>query len=255
MGKGFLKVQLFSADDAMPVGLVDLKITACRKTSGELLYNLKADENGNSITVEIEAPPKEYSLEPGSPNQPFYCCCVEIPASYGFQRVIIRDVQIFEGCTAILPVRLHPCPPNDPETPDEIIIPREHGIDASDHGNEPFPDVWPVSEAQDMVGQSAEFSGHVEAMQFPLANEVQIPEFITVHLGRPNTPARNVRVPFIDYIKNVACSEIYPTWHVSALHANIHAQISFALNRIFTQWYRSRGFTFDITNSTTCVKK
>ena len=78
-----------------------------------------------------------------------------------------------------------------------------------------------------------------------------IPETVTVHLGRPDDPARNVTVPFPDYIKNVASSEIYPTWPESALRANILAQISFALNRIYTEYYRSRGYDFDITNSTT----
>ena len=79
----------------------------------------------------------------------------------------------------------------------------------------------------------------------------KIPEYITVHLGAPNdTAAQNVRVPFIDYIKNVASSEIYPTWPDSALRANMLAQISFALNRVYTEWYPSRGYDFDITNNT-----
>lgn len=78
-----------------------------------------------------------------------------------------------------------------------------------------------------------------------------IPETITVHLGRPDDPtARNVTVPFPDYIKNVASSEIYPTWPEAAIRANMYAQISFALNRIYTEWYRSQGYDFDITNST-----
>lgn len=80
---------------------------------------------------------------------------------------------------------------------------------------------------------------------------VVIPEYITVHLGRPDNPnAQNVTVPFIDYIKNVASSEIYPTWPETSIRANVYAQISFALNRIFTEFYRSRGYDFDITNST-----
>ena len=77
-----------------------------------------------------------------------------------------------------------------------------------------------------------------------------IPETITVHLGAPNQAAPNVTVPFVDYIANVASSEIYPTWPESALRANILAQISFALNRIYTEYYRVRGYDFDITNST-----
>lgn len=77
-----------------------------------------------------------------------------------------------------------------------------------------------------------------------------IPETIRVHLGAPNAYARNVTVTFPDYIKNVASSEIYPTWPESALRANILAQISFALNRVYTEYYPSRGYDFDITNST-----
>ncbi len=78
-----------------------------------------------------------------------------------------------------------------------------------------------------------------------------IPETITVHLGRPDEVAENVTVSFPEYIKNVASSEIYPTWPESALRANIYAIISFALNRYYTEWYPSRGYNFDITSSTT----
>ena len=77
-----------------------------------------------------------------------------------------------------------------------------------------------------------------------------VPETITVHLGRPNEAAPNVTVPFLEYIQNVASSELYPTWPENALRANIYAQVSYALNRIYTEWYRSRGYDFDITNST-----
>lgn len=77
-----------------------------------------------------------------------------------------------------------------------------------------------------------------------------IPERIVVHLGTPNSNAPNVSVTFPDYIKNVASSEIFPTWPEAALRANIYAQISFALNRVYLEWYRSRGYDFDITNST-----
>lgn len=77
-----------------------------------------------------------------------------------------------------------------------------------------------------------------------------VPQRITVHLGAPNTQAENVTVSFPDYIKNVASSEIYPTWDESALRANILAIVSFALNRVYTEFYRSRGYDFDITNNT-----
>ena len=77
-----------------------------------------------------------------------------------------------------------------------------------------------------------------------------VPETITVHLGTPDSNAPNVTVPFMDYIMNVASSEIYPTWPENAIRANVYAQISYALNRIYTEFYRSRGYDFDITNST-----
>ena len=84
----------------------------------------------------------------------------------------------------------------------------------------------------------------------PQINYPIIPEDITVHLGPPGSQAKNVTVPFADYVKNVASSEIYPTWPENALRANIYAIITYALNRIYTEWYPSRGYNFDITNST-----
>jgi peptidoglycan hydrolase-like protein with peptidoglycan-binding domain len=82
-----------------------------------------------------------------------------------------------------------------------------------------------------------------------------IPETVTVHLGRPEENARNVTLPFLEYVANVASSEIYPTWPESAIRANMYAQISFVLNRIYTEYYRSRGYDFDITNSTSIDQK
>ena len=83
-----------------------------------------------------------------------------------------------------------------------------------------------------------------------LTGEPYIPETITVHLGTPDSDAQNVTVDFMTYIKNVTSSEIYPTWPEVSIRANVYAIISFALNRIYTEWYRSRGYNFDITSST-----
>jgi len=82
-----------------------------------------------------------------------------------------------------------------------------------------------------------------------------IPQYITVHLGAPDSNAQNVTVSFSQYIKNVASSEIYPTWNESAIYANIYAQISYALNRVYTNFYPSRGYDFDITSSTAYDQK
>lgn len=84
----------------------------------------------------------------------------------------------------------------------------------------------------------------------PVSPIPYIPQRITVHLGAPDASAPNVTVNFVDYVKNVASSEIYPTWDESALRANILAIVSFALNRVYTEFYRSRGYDFDITSST-----
>ena len=75
-----------------------------------------------------------------------------------------------------------------------------------------------------------------------------IPETITVHLGKPSQNAPNVTLSFPDYIKNVASSEIYPTWPENAIRANVYAIVSYAMNRVYTEFYRSRGYPFDITN-------
>lgn len=82
-----------------------------------------------------------------------------------------------------------------------------------------------------------------------MPNLPYVPQYITVHLGSPESDAPNVTVPFADYIKNVASSEIYPTWPDNAIRANVYAQVSYTLNRIYTDYYRSRGYDFDITNS------
>ena len=85
-------------------------------------------------------------------------------------------------------------------------------------------------------------------MNNSVINYPTIPTEIVVHLGPPDEAAENVSLPFVDYIKNVASNEIYPTWPDSAIEANILAQISFALNRIYNEWYPSKGYSFDITS-------
>jgi peptidoglycan hydrolase-like amidase len=88
------------------------------------------------------------------------------------------------------------------------------------------------------------------SVRIPGVTYANIVDKIVVHLGKPDEPAENVTINFIDYIKNVASSELYPTWPEEALRANIYAIVSITLNRLFTQWYRAQGYNFDITNST-----
>ena len=116
---------------------------------------------------------------------------------------------------------------------------------------EPVEAVFPMPVTRDLAEENAA-SRAAEALTGPrAASQVYVPKYITVHLGAPNnSSARNVTVSFRDYIKNVASSEIYPTWPEAALRANILAQITFAQNRIFTEWYPSQGYNFNITNNT-----
>ena len=233
MGKGYLKISLFVGDSVLPVKAMNVLIKDSR---GNLLYDLTSDENGLTKEITLDAPNKENSTYPHS-NKPYFSIYdVEVPSSKGYKKYIVHGVQIFDGETSILPVQLHPLIKDgtEKENTDEIYIPLEHGVD----------------EMRERTQRSEPEGNERTAQEVILANEVKIPEHITVHLGSPSAVARNIRVPFIDYIKNVASSEIFPTWEESALYANIYAQISFALNRTYTVWYRSRGFNFDITNST-----
>jgi hypothetical protein len=137
---------------------------------------------------------------------------------------------------------LHPINPNDPSHVDVYDI----GDNALEFSST-YQESPPASEGG--MRSIAPMDAPISISPF-IHSEVFIPTHITVHLGIPTANTRNVTVPFIDYIKNVASSEIYPDWPYHSLRANIHAQISLALNRVFTEWYRSKGFNFDITNST-----
>ncbi len=224
MGIGYLKVEVFTGSEALPVGGAYVII---RSTSGDLLYELKANENGTTEMVSLEAPDKLNTLNPYEIGGFYSTYDVEIRAN-GYMDSSIRGVQIFDTETSILPVEMLPL--IDEKTrivyEQEINIPK-NTLETSVNRQQPAP------------GRS------VYAIK-----EVFIPDFVTVHLGTPNSDAPNVKVPFIDYIKNVGSSEIFPTWPLASLEANILCQISFVLNRIYTEWYPSRGYNFNITSST-----
>ena len=145
----------------------------------------------------------------------------------GFQPVTVTEIPIFDGETASLPVALVPL--EERQT--------RQGIEQITVGS---PAVA-LSGPREQEGTTADAR---------VLRQVVIPDPITVHLGAPSAAAANIRVPFADYIKNVASSEIYPTWPENALKANIYAIMTFALNRVYTEWYRNQGYNFDITNNT-----
>ncbi len=239
MPTGNLIVVLRTATGALPINNGSITVTNMQNET--VFYEfLTAANSGVSRTATLEAPPKSLSLDSD----------IESPLPYSLYNVIIRaegsykteidGVQLFEGSTTHLPVQLIPLPEGitDPDAEKTIVIQiPEHILrnDGPSSGNAP----------------TLEMTVKEDAIPAIIIGEgVFIPETVTVHLGAPDEEAQNVTLPFADYIKNVASSEIYPTWPQESLRANITAQISLALNRIYTEWYRSRGYDFDITNST-----
>ncbi|MBO0960894.1 peptidoglycan-binding protein [Neobacillus sp. MM2021_6] len=223
MGVGYLTVQSRTANDALPLEGVRIRI---RNPKGNLLYELTTDQNGKTKTISLEAVDRKFSLDSNYKGNPYSNYILDAEKE-GYNSLHIADVQIFDGEKAIQPLVLIPMQAGQKVPIKQILIIGKHAVQMT----EPRNQVGPIVEPR-------------------ILRQVIIPNPITVHLGTPTEDASNVQVPFIDYVKNAASSEIYPTWPPAALEANIYAIITFALNRVFTQWYRSRGFNFDITNST-----
>lgn len=222
MGIGYLKIHCTTGEDALPVVNAHVII---KKPSGGVLYEADTDADGNTGVFELTTPDKEYTLDPGFSGPAYSVVDVDVGAK-GFMTKHVMGVEIVDTQTSILPVAMIPLTDEEhPVTDDYITIPSVGLLTRVEY----------------------------RKMESPPHNSpaVIIPDYITVHLGTPtNASARNVRVKFPDYVKNVTSSEIYSTWPHNSLVANIHAIVSFALNRVYTEWYRSRGFNFDITNST-----
>lgn len=196
---------------------------------GEIVYEnfYISDEEGKTPSIPLYAPDIALSLDEESDVRPYETYSVEMRAS-GFEVMEIQNVQVFAEESSYLPV--HPIPTRRQvfEGRDISNIPDHHLLTNYGGNNQ---------------GQTPHNNGRI-------LSQIVIPTFITVHLGRPQSNAENVTVPFLYYLKNVASSEIYPTWPYEALKANIWAQASLALNRVYTEWYPSQGYDFDITNST-----
>lgn len=223
MAIGYLTMQVRTANDAVPLRGVQVTVL---DDQGRSVYDLVTDENGETQPVPLETVSRDFSLESSYAGAPYVGYNVFVQA-LGFNSVYISGVPIFEGETAIQPVALVPMQEMQRSpTVEEIFIDKPA-----------------------VAMQTARYQeGPAEEPR--ILRQVAIPNPITVHMGRPASSASNIRVSFPDYVKNVASSEIYPTWPEAALRANIYAVITFALNRVFTEWYRSQGYNFDITNST-----
>ncbi len=230
MPSGTLVVTARAAGEAFSVN--DTEITVTSPNGTVLLREILEDGSGGlTETLTVTAPEEALSLEPGT-ERPYAVCDVE--AIHGnYYTIRVENVQVFANEESVLPIEMIPiC---EGEAPDLIT----YDIPASGLSGEGEEEAPP---------EEGELNPPVREPK--VLTRVFIPNEVTVHLGRPNAAAQNVTVPFIDYIKNVASSEIYPTWPAESLKANVIAQISLVLNRIFTEWYPSRGYDFDITNST-----
>ena len=227
MPHGFLIVQVFADNEAQPLNGARIHITGENTDINET-----TDISGKTREIPLNAPSREFSLTPQSNVQPYseYNLSVSMP---GLESAIIEGVQIFDGETSIQKVFLNSI---------------EGSLQKTD-----ISDIDPHVLWGDYPPKIDETNNNNELRVLP---EVIIPEYIIVHDGIPtNSNAKNYIVSFPDYIKNVASSEIYSTWPKETIKANVMAIISFALNRIFTEWYTSRGYNFTITSSTAYDQK
>lgn len=195
---------------------------------------LITDENGQTTEVELEAPNIEYSLEP-SAIRPYSEYTIVITAK-GYEPVYISGSEILPSVTSLQNVVMNPVVQE--ETAETFVI-GDHTL----YGD--YPPKIMESEVKDIE----------ETGEIVLSRPV-IPEYVVVHDGPPtDTTANNYYVKYADYIKNVASSEIYATWPESTITANVLAIMSFTLNRVYTEWYRNKGYNFTITSSTAFDQK
>ena len=194
-----------------------------------ILEQIVTDRQGFSPSVELNAPPIELSLDESNIIQPYaeYSIYVEAP---GYEPKDISGIEILSDTASMQPVTLNP--PTS-SLPSDIVIPA-HTLYGDYPSKIPEAEIKPVNESGEIV-----------------LSRVVVPETIVVHDGAPSdSTARNYYVSYTDYIKNVASSEIYATWPESTITANILAIMSFTLNRVYTEWYRNKGYDFTITSST-----
>jgi len=230
-GSGGLTVTCFAKERAVPIH--DAKVTIFLENNDGndvVLSEMQTDSSGRTGEAELFTPPIDYSMEPDSP-QPYSQYNVRVEAQ-GFIPLIVRNVQVMAGTLALQECELHTSA--DAEGDEVIEIPA-HTLNGD----------FPAREPEEAVKPLPPPTGYV------VLDNVVVPEFIIVHDGRPNVWARQHTVPYRDYIKNVTSSEIYASWPVECLKANILAINSFTLNRVFTEWYRGQGKDFTITSSTT----
>ncbi len=193
-----------------------------------ILEEVRTDSEGRSPVLDLPTPPVEYSLEPNV-NQPYSEYTVKVEAE-GFSPVEVTGSELLSGQSSVQPVEMDEL---TPEAFEDITIP-DHTLFGDYPEKIPEDEIKPMDETGEIV-----------------LSRVVVPEYVVVHDGTPSdSTARDYYVRYRDYIKNVACSEIYATWTDAAIRANVLAIMSFTLNRVYTEWYRNKGYDFTITSST-----
>ena len=232
---GSLMICVTSSVGFFPV--VGATVTISDSASPEqILETLTTDESGQTTSVLLPAPNPAYSQSPSNPR-PYTDYIIEVQAD-GYEPVRINGAEILPDAFSILPVSMTPAAVSDSPKEQEIFIP-DHTL----YGE--YPAKIP----------EAEIKTEAETGEIVLSRVV-IPEYIIVHDGLPDdSSAPNYYVRYKDYIKNVVSSEIYATWPESTIYANILVIQSFTLNRVYTEWYRAKGYSFTITSSTAYDQK
>ena len=228
--RGYLQVDVVNEENNFPV--IDAVVTVQEPgEGGRILEELPTDQSGQTEQLELAAPDMALSLESQNTIRPYSVYNLKISAP-GYEDAEITGTEILPGVTAIQPVRLRPVKVSASET-ETVRIPG-HTLYETYPPKIAETEVKPVRESGEIV-----------------LSRVVVPQTVVVHDGVPtDRSAKDYYVPYRDYIKNVASSEIYATWPQSSIVANVLAIMSFTLNRVYTEWYRNQGYDFTITSST-----
>lgn len=228
--KGSLQINVTSSINAFPVAGAEISISYTGVPESTL-ERIVTDSSGQTESIELNAPPEEWSLEQENERQPYSEYTLDISAP-GFEAVSISGTEILANTKAIQNVRMKPVDQSREE--ENVFVIPAHTL----YGDYPpkiaEEEIKPVNESGEIV-----------------LSRVVVPEYIVVHDGSPrDSTATDYYVKYKDYIKNVASSEIYATWPENTIRANVLAIMSFTLNRVYTEWYRNKGYDFTITSST-----
>ena len=228
--KGKLQINVTSTAGGRPIADARISISYTGVPESTL-ERVETDSSGQTETLELDAPPEEWSLDPNNERQPYSEYTLDISAP-GFEPVSIAGAEILANVKAIQNVRMRPSDVGREE--EEVFVIPAHTLYAEYPPKIAEDEIKPVNETGEIV-----------------LSRVVVPEYIVVHDGSPrDTTAMDYYVKYKDYIKNVASSEIYATWPANTIRANVLAIMSFTLNRVYTEWYRNRGYDFTITSST-----